>query len=427
MAWDYGRRVEPTICLFDYEQGAYRAIAEDAARCGRENRALSLPIWPGDSHWNSLTEYYSTLYRTKMLNGYRPSIRTQYLGEVFNRLAPMNIGYITDGELDALLAKKIGYLVLQEDAFPEKVSPFPVSHTLSELLRHPRVQFLARDEAVWAFKVLAPGEVVPAAVSGDVPAGLVLGGRCWRAANEVLRPDLVRRDQPAGARHVRLATEADRVQLPPRQLYSMEGLRYLVSARGQGTLIGAFDLGPGNGTQTVSAAVSGDWTWSELPVPAFKGIYDVGLTLSATNGPVDVDTVTLEAGPWTWLAPGQSVTLPANAFFRAGYSDVGNGTVHLSSARVPAAVVFYAPYLPVRPGHYRVTVAYTSPAPAGTDLGELRIAPAGGQPLAAGLVTTGRPARLEFRYDGHSLLRLELRFTREGDLTVRSVTIERME
>ena len=428
LAWDYGRRIEPTICLFDYEQGAYRAIAEDAARCGRENRALSIPIWPGDSHWNSLTEYYATLYRTKMLNGYRPSIRNQYLEEVFERLAPLNIGYVSDAELDALLAKKIGYLVIQEDAFPEKVSPFPVSHTLRELLRHPRIQFLARDEAVWAFKILAPGESKPAGLYGDVPVGSVLGGRSWRARSCVGDPSCVRRgDRRDDEAYVHLANAGDRVRLPPRQLYSVEGLRYLVAARGEGTLLATYELGPSNTIGTVSVPVHGEWSWVELPVPSFEGVGDVVVTLGVTNGAVDVDGVTLVAGSWAWLEPGQSLTLPANAFFRAGYSDVGKGTVHLRAQRTPAAAVFYVPYLPVRPGRYWMTVDYASPVPEGTALGAWTVAPSDGQPLATGPVMAGSPVRLEFRYDGHSPLRIELRFTRNGDLTIRSVTIERME
>ena len=146
------------MCLLDYEQGAYRAIAEDAAQNGRENRAVSLPIWPGDSHWNSLTEYDSTLYRTKMLNGYDPSVSLQYRQDIFERLAPLNIGHITDDRLDQLLAMKIGYVTIQENAFPHKVSPFPVTQTIAALLNHPRIEFLARDAEMWAFKILPAGE-----------------------------------------------------------------------------------------------------------------------------------------------------------------------------------------------------------------------------------------------------------------------------
>lgn len=427
LAWDYGRRIEPTICLFDYEQGAYRAIADDAARSGRENRALSIPIWPGDSHWNSLTEYYATLYRTKMLNGYRPSVRRQYLEEIFERLAPMNIGYITEDRLDALLARKIGYLVLEEDAFPEKVSPFAVAHTLGELLRHPRVQFLGRDREIWAFKILGAGETKAEGPGGKSSGRVLLGGRAWRAMAYAGDAARVRRDAPGDAGYVHLESPAEHVTLPPRQFYDVAGLRYLVTARGTGQLVATLDLGPGNGTQTVTAAVAPQWGWIELPLPPFQGVHDVGLTLSATHGAVDVDRVTFVAGSWTWLEPGQKQVLPAHVFFRAGYSDLRDGSVHLSAARDPAAAVFYAPYLALRSGRYRVTVDCATSAPAGTELGELSMAPSGGSPLATVPVLAGSPVALEFTHAVCTPLRLEIGFTRKGDLTIRAVTFERVE
>lgn len=426
VAWDYGRRIEPTLCLLDADQGAYRAIAEDAARRGRENRALSIPIWPGDSHWNSLTEYYATLYRTKMLNGYRPTLRKQYLDDVFSRLAPMNMGYITDDRLDALLGRQIGYLVLQEDAFPEKVSAFAVSHTLRELLRQPRLQFLQRDGANWAFRILAPGE----AGSGNPVPGhepeVLLGGRAWRAAACVSTAALVRSEVSTGQAYARLQEPGDRVVLPSRQLYDVGGLRYVAAVRGTGTLVGTFDLGPGNGTQAVSAAVGPEWRWVELPVPAFRGIYDVQLALSAEHGIVDVDRVTLVGGAWAWLDPGQQVRLPASAFFRAGYSDVQAGTVHLEASRTPATAVFYAPYLPLQPGEYRLGVDFTSPAGSGVVLGAAAVCLPGGAPLARAPLVAGTPLDVDIRQSACLPLRFEITYTREADLTIRAVTLRRV-
>lgn len=175
---DYGYRLDPTICLLDDAQGGYRAVAEDAAKCGRENRAVAIPLWPGDSHWNSITEYYSTLYRTKMLNGYSPSVSRQYFTNVFLRFEAINMGEVTDEMLDGLLSMKVGYVMLHEDAFPQKVSPFPVSHTLRELGRHPRLQFLAKDKAVWAFKILEKGQAV-----GTGSAASLLASRKWEAGD----------------------------------------------------------------------------------------------------------------------------------------------------------------------------------------------------------------------------------------------------
>jgi len=426
--WDYGRRLDPTICLLDHEQGAYRAVALDATACGRENRALALPIWPGDSHWNSLTEYYSTLYRTKMLNGYRPTVRRQYKTDVFERLSPMNLGIVTDAHLDYLLSKKIGYLIVQEDAFPDKVSPFPVVHTLRALLRQPRLEFLAQDRQAWAFKILPAGTPRAALSLPDKGAAYPqLAARRWwgqdLAATNGLAVVTNATDNTIAAR---LAGPADRLQLPPRYLESRDNVRYMLTARGSGILNGTFEA-DGKVVGTVGVAVTSAWSWVELPVPSFAGGRDVVLTLSAAGGTVDVDAITLMAGPWSWLEPRQSVTLPAEAFFRVGYSDLRSGSVHLEAARSPCDVVFWASNLPVRPGRYHVTIDFDTPAAPGTLLGDLRIARADKAGAVSTLLRAGEPAVVDYQHEGPQPMRLDLRFSRNGDLIIHCVIIQRVE
>lgn len=426
--WDYGRRLDPTICLLDLEQGAYRAIAEDAARCGRENRAMSIPIWPGDSHWNSLTEYYATLYRTKMLNGYQPSVSREYYTQVFERLEAMNMGILTGDRLDYLLSKKIGYLILQEDAFPDKVSPFPVFQTLSELLRHPRIQFLVRDGAVWAFKILEAPETPVRPTSPGGPACPLLTTWQWPAPDVATGAVTVVKDTGSGDEYVRLGQPDGRIQLPPRALYRIEGLRYLVSVRGAGTLQARLGEGSRAVPSRIEVASEAGWTWCEIPVPSLPGDRETVLALELTpvSGAVEVGVITLAGGPWKSLLPGESLTVPAVAFFRAGYSDLRRGWVHLDQKRVQADVVFYAPILPLNPGRYRIRLDYGTPAPAGTGLGELAIWRSNGEGRLSRKVVAGQAAELAYRSGGIWPLRLDLRFSRKGDLTLHSVIFERI-
>ena len=426
MTWDYGRRIEPTVCLLDQEQGAYRAIAADAARCGRDNRAMSIPIWPGDSHWNSLTEYYATLYRTKMLNGYRPSVSIQYRTDIFERFAPMNMGFITDDQLDALLERKIGYLILQEDAFPDKVSPFPVAHTLDALLHHPRIEFLARDAEVWAFKILAAG------TKREHPIPERSADRTWMAARQWWAPDYVTagvplvKDAKGEVIGVKLANGDTHLQLPPRFLYHFDTLRYLVAARGTGTLCGSFQVNSNSAPLTVTTSVAAEWSWVELPAPQFAGAGDIILTLSSQSGTIDVGSITLMAGPWPWLEPGQNQTLRADAFFRAGYSETRNGAVHLNADRDPTGVVFFAPYIPLVQGHYRVTVEFATPAKTGTAVGSIAMLRQRQETLGLCPLVAGQPASFEFHHDHQRLLSLELRMNRADNLTICGVTLSRI-
>jgi hypothetical protein len=426
MTWDYGRRIDPTVCLLDYEQGAYRAIAVDAAKCGRDNRAMSIPLWPGDSHWNSLTEYYATLYRTKMLNGYRPSVRNQYRADIFDRFAPMNMGLITDDRLDALLERKIGYMVVQEDAFPDKVSPFPVTQTLDALLHHPRIKFLARDAEIWAFKILNVGAKREASVQERASDRPWMAARWWWAPEYVAAGVPLVEDAKGEVTGVRLAKDGIQVKLPPRFLYHFDDLRYVVAARGTGTLCGAFQRDSNSAPLTVTAPVSEEWSWVELPVPEFAGASDTILTLSAKRGMVDVGSVTVIAGPWPWLKPGQSLSLRADAFFRAGYSETENGAVYLRADRDAADVVFYAPNMPLVQGQYRMTVVFDTPAEAGMEVGSVTMLRRKQEVLGSCPLRAGQPASFEFRHDSQRLLRFELRFNRSADLTIRGVTLTRV-
>ena len=47
VAHSWQTRHRPGICLLDAEQGAYAAVADDAASRGVPPRALVLPLWPG--------------------------------------------------------------------------------------------------------------------------------------------------------------------------------------------------------------------------------------------------------------------------------------------------------------------------------------------------------------------------------------------
>lgn len=426
IVWDYGRRLEPTICLLDYEQGAYRAVAEDALATGRDNRAMALPLWPGDSHWNSITEYYATLYRTKMLNGYSPSVSRQYFTDVFLRFESVNMGLVTDAILDGLLRMKIGYLILHEDAFPQKVSPFPASLTLSELMRHPRLQFLAHDKAVWSFKILP--ESFARTPTNNLEQGPILSAWQWDACDTAGGAATVMKDGRTVS--MRLPEKGGWVKLDTRAVSGLDGLRYVVSVRGTGRLMGSCGTGLSNDVFSVGVTNGNHWEWVELPVPVLPPGRETGLTLTFTNmaGHVDVSMVTLIAGPWKWLMPGESMEIPARTFWRTGYSDT-NGCVRLDRDRTQASVAFYVPVVPVTPGVYGLVLNYrVSPqVDGGTPLGELSVLHSDGQDRVTVPVVSGRSCVLTYRLENPRPLRIEFRYSRAADMLIDSAGLKRLE
>ncbi len=421
---DYGRRLDPTICLLDAEQGAYRAVARDAAQSGRENRALALPLWPGDSHWNSITEYYATLYRTRMLNGYSPAVSRQYFTNVFERFEAINMGVVSEDTLDGLLAMKIGYLIVHEDAFPKKVSPFPVSQTLRELLRHPRLQLLAQDKAVWSFKIATNHE--PSTINHE-PSTTLFTAWQWDACNVARGAATVIRE--GSNSFVRLTAPEGRVELGARTLYPVEGLRYVASVRGAGVLGGSFGTGlPGNGFR-VAVTSGADWVWAEIPVPVMPPNRQTWLAPAFTNvaGTVDISMITLLAGPWQWQKAGETQSVSAAAFFRSGYSDRASGDIRLEAVRVQADVAFYAPIVPVLPGRYRIALNYAADCPDGTKLGEWSVSRSDGQSRHTATVVSGQPATVDYQLTAPCPLSVEFQYNRKADMVIRSVSFTRVD
>ena len=421
---DYGRRLDPTLCLLDHDQGGYKAVALDAAACGRENRAMAIPLWPGDSHWNSITEYYSTLYRTKMLNGYSPSVSRQYFTDVFLRFEAINMGVVTDDILDGLLAMKIGYLILHEDAFPQKVSPFPAAQTLRELMRHPRLQFLANDKDVWSFKILQT--VSSNTVVAAVPP--LLAAWQWDACDMAGGTSTVEKD---GVNIFMRLPEGGggTIRLDPRNLYPLEGLRYVASVCGNGSLEGSFGTGLSNDVFKVDVTKGNEWTWVEIPVPELPPGRQTLLHLAFTNttGRVDISMITLMAGPWSWLKPGERLVIPAESFCGTGYTDTNSIGMHLEKDRTQASVAFFGPVIPVLPGWYGITLDYTTTPVGDVPLGELSVLRSDGQSRETVPLVSGKVTVLNYRLTSPRPLRLEFRYSRAADMVIHSVTVTRME
>ena len=89
-----------------------------------------------------------------MVDGYNPFIGKDYFENVFRRFESVNQGVISDEQLAKLNEMGVHWVLFHENLFPEKVSPFPAAATLKNLLTHPRLQLLAQDGPVWAFRIL---------------------------------------------------------------------------------------------------------------------------------------------------------------------------------------------------------------------------------------------------------------------------------
>lgn len=380
------------ISRLDRANEAYAAAAADAEARGRAPRALIIPLWPGDSHYTSVYQYYASLYRIRMINGYRPFVPQEYIRDVFERWRSLNFGYAQDQQLDALLARGIDHLILHEDLFPEKVSPFPVGVTLRNLLNHPRLALLKQDGPVWAFRILPTAEARPER------------GRTWTAMFPARRFEAERQgmldvgkieDESASAgAFVRLVPGAV-LRSNPLYTPALPDLRWTIRARGKGVLTcdrRVSETSIGSIEAPVDSAV---WTWIDVPAGQLDGAQTISFDLGARDGFVDVDVAKVVAGYWPQPAPGETIRLPAPCFFHAGSIDLADDSVEFLPERDRSDLVFYGPKLPLPPGRYTVAFHFTSDAPAATPLGQWVMACPEGQEIGRLDITAGQPATLD--------------------------------
>ncbi len=428
IALETGSRIDPTISLLDNGNAAYAAIRSDAEAQDEIPRALAIVLWPGDAHWSSLYQYYAIRHQIRMINGYRPHVMAGYFDDVFMRYNPLNQGYASDEILDHLLNRGIQYLVLHEDAFPEKVSPFGVGQTLAGLLLHPRIQFLERENAIWSFRI---SPTTDAANVLNAPWDIASPTLVWplsyygpKADDAV--PELERQQDPSAYQQQFVSLRAESTQflkIAPYPTVYRDNLRISLRYRGQGTLRPVFRAGQWETESSEVSLQSAAWAWVELPFPKFTGFEnDLELRLEVTNGSLDLDVAMMMDGPSVLnMQPGESLFIPAASFFHAGYTDMETGEVVMDPDRVPYDEVLYGPRLPFPAGRYRIT--FRADGPLNNDLGTLRVRkPVEGEPMRL------PGSDLDFLYTQPSNLPLEFAYTypRKASVRIKGMDITRL-
>ena len=118
-----------------------------------EGVLLEIPLWPGDSSWSSIYEYYATMYHIPMINGYSAFVTRDYIENVFWPLASINMGCLNKGQLELLHRLNVRYIILHEEAYPQKVSPFPFKIALSNMKNSSLVKFVKQDGPLYLFEL----------------------------------------------------------------------------------------------------------------------------------------------------------------------------------------------------------------------------------------------------------------------------------
>lgn len=420
---EYGAQVRATVCLLDSRQGGYAAIAQDAQQRHLKNpRALVLPLWPGDSAETSIYQYYAQHYGLRIVNGYSPIVSRDYVENVFRPLQAANQGELNDSLLQKLRDMQVSYLVLHEDLFPEKVSPFPVSWTRDRLRAHPRLTLLAQDGAVWTFRIEskpqahAPLRSVPVRYPARRIAFERLDGASPRIADDsgskgayrILRPGAA----PLSAGPWRVAPDAE--------------LAWFVRVRGHGTLLLQDMLDGQKAGEHRVPVDSPDWIWIRSPIASLESYGPLRLDVQAEQGSVDADTGWLIAGDWNpALQPGETRELAPADFFHAGYSDLADQSVTFRPDRDPADAIFYGLRLPLEPGFYALEWTLESDAPPGTPLGQIAVRSDGSSQEEWTPVRAGEPARMVWTQGDNRSVSFVFSYSRAAEVRIQGLRLIR--
>jgi hypothetical protein len=138
-------------------------------------RALWVPFWPGDSAYTGLYLYATTLTRIPMLNGYSAWLDRSYLTDVYRPLEVVNLGVVGEAEAQTLRQRGVRQLVLDQNAFPLKVSAFGPALTLANLRASPYLDPVETPAGGWTLRVFRVRETprpVPAGPPLTSPLGI---------------------------------------------------------------------------------------------------------------------------------------------------------------------------------------------------------------------------------------------------------------
>ncbi len=427
---EYKVHVNATICILDKEQLAYEAVAKDAKVSGFRPHVLILPLWPGDTAWSSLYEYYTSLYRITMVNGYSPIVSKKYFDEVFIPLNSANQGFLSDAQADFLLSRGIQYLLLHEDAFPYKVSPFPVGFTLKRLMEHPRLKLLKQDEVVWAFKILKiPTEKNPGTFSSW---NSFFPSRFFEAEHLEKNAGFLVQDKNCSEGHfLSMKESGNTFQTRPLYMGEAQNIRWLVRLKGQGKFKLSL-LSNKKICQEMSGEIySSFWEWKTLFVEGWNTHAPLILKIENLSGNTDVDLCLLTAGLWDKeLTLNESKTIPAPLFFHGGFTDLQSNSVHFLKDKVQADwkelnSILYGPNLPLAKGVYRMLWDFKTPAISGQPVAKIQLK-SGKAVLLSKRILSGQPFECEFQIENNLPFVCEFIFTNEADVELKSCTLTRI-
>ncbi len=322
---------------------AYAAVAERA----RGSNLLELTLWPGDSAYSSIYQYWATRTRVPTVNGYSPTAPRDYVERVARPLESMNLGELTEDQHRLLDDLEVRLVTVHRDTYPAQAFAYSYRFTLAAMHQNPNLRPVAEDDGVYLFERVG-GPYRPWAGSAPWPMGV------FYEAENLKVGDGERLEDPSASGGALVRGRSD-AKLPavygPYRGFPAGVYEARFRARGSGRVEVSSDLGK---SQLAVATVERD-AWSELPVVFAidhpKTLEFRAWAASAAGSSLDVDWVLVRklAGPEereTGPRRFEAEDLPA--LYGVDYESAE------ASGHAYASVVEYPPGVVVRDGPYRI-------------------------------------------------------------------------
>lgn len=304
----------PGLCRLPKTMPTYETIAENAS--GQSPKAVCATLWPGDSHWSSVYEYGVMHSRLRLLNGYSPSVPSDYMERVFRPLMSLNEGVLTKEQIGILEGFGVGFVIFHENPYPSKVAPFSAGVAMRELSANPYLRFISHEDGAAGYEILADASTATGiAPTGGKPMPYLAYPASWQWNGQRVKRSI----DTAPKGKINIAFRAP-VSLRPK-------MRFLL-------------LGDGRG-------------WFDIPLDnPMGGVYDL------PEGTGKIKHMLLTAGeyPCDFTLP---IELTPAWMFHEGTSSIADGSVSFSPGKTRHGIALRGPDLPIPHGRYTLEVKAT--------------------------------------------------------------------
>jgi hypothetical protein len=294
-----------------------------------------------------------------MVNGYNPFIKKGYFEEIFRFFESINQGVLNAQQIENLCSRGVSYVIVYSMLFPEKVSPFPVSHTLNNLKSSPFLNLLASDDGMYIFAIRS-NSILTNLTSGTP---FYTPSRMWEA-ERISKSFAIQKDENcSGGAFACLNNSSHYLHTTYQRFLSDELVYWTVRVKGKG-LLKAYEIGEGETNNITLIGINkNEWHWIKIKPACDKQYKMRSLKLDLIEGEVFMDIVALRADLFENPELSESITFPPSALLCNGYVFFGNnGEATFLPQYGANHIALKGPFLSFKPGNYTVKVISYSEA-----------------------------------------------------------------